>query len=295
MKTLEQTILEASNPHYGIMGEKTKAIASAVREWMKEQNEGLRNIIDTKIATLQAEQPAGIYTINHNATRNTLVDAILSVIPPRMVYDPRPLQAEIDGWKTAARIVELEDQLKQEIWQHAACLTIAETGEKWGKNVQPSAAMMAVYDLKQDYQRLDLEFRTLKNAHKRLADECGNYHKGDRSSSKFTEIKALLDKLRPIRKEQESRIIHARTYIMDHDYGGAISTLSDFLEEMQKAKAIHAEIDSIIEQSQISQMEEQRKEFDNDVPFPDETIEALKEFTKRSSEAYDWAVQNGRR
>lgn len=39
-------------------------------------------------------------------------------------------------------------QRDDEAWMHAACLTIAETGTKWGDNVHPSPAMLAVYRLR---------------------------------------------------------------------------------------------------------------------------------------------------
>ena len=39
------------------------------------------------------------------------------------------------------------DQRDDEAWMHAACLTIAETGEKWGPEVEPSLAMQAVHNL----------------------------------------------------------------------------------------------------------------------------------------------------
>lgn len=41
-----------------------------------------------------------------------------------------------------------------EAWMHAACLTIAETGEKWGDSVVPSLAMKTVYGLRKEYERL---------------------------------------------------------------------------------------------------------------------------------------------
>ena len=42
---------------------------------------------------------------------------------------------------------DILQKLHDEAWMHAACLTIAETGQKWGESVKPSAAMQAVYDL----------------------------------------------------------------------------------------------------------------------------------------------------
>jgi len=41
-----------------------------------------------------------------------------------------------------------ESQRDDEAWMHAACLTIAETGQKWGGIVHPSPAMEAVYRLR---------------------------------------------------------------------------------------------------------------------------------------------------
>jgi len=48
----------------------------------------------------------------------------------------------------AADVEVLERELADERWMHAACLTIAETGQKWGDKVQPSLAMQSVYSLK---------------------------------------------------------------------------------------------------------------------------------------------------
>ncbi len=54
-----------------------------------------------------------------------------------------------------AELADLRDKLTEaiaqrdhEAWMHAACLTIAETGSLWGEGVQPSAAMLAVADLR---------------------------------------------------------------------------------------------------------------------------------------------------
>ena len=41
-----------------------------------------------------------------------------------------------------------------EQWYHAACLTIAETGQKWGDRVEFSLAMTKVYELWHDRERL---------------------------------------------------------------------------------------------------------------------------------------------
>lgn len=93
----------------------------------------------------------------------------------------------------------------------------------------------------------------------------------------LAEIRALLDKLRPIRKHQEgriekvSRLLSDPTISHDNTVIESLGLLQEFLGEMQKAKAVHAEIDSIIEQGQISQMEEQRKAFE-DEPFLIETV-----------------------
>jgi hypothetical protein len=57
--------------------------------------------------------------------------------------------------KAQARVAELEGEhakvmqtWNDEAWMHAACLTIAETGEKWGPSVMPSLAMETVYRLR---------------------------------------------------------------------------------------------------------------------------------------------------
>lgn len=41
-----------------------------------------------------------------------------------------------------------KSQRNDEAWMHAACLAIAETGQRWGENVKPSPAMEAVYNLR---------------------------------------------------------------------------------------------------------------------------------------------------
>jgi len=48
-----------------------------------------------------------------------------------------------------AEIKQLREQRDHECWQHAACLTIAETGERWGECVYPSLAMRKVLQLRQ--------------------------------------------------------------------------------------------------------------------------------------------------
>lgn len=78
MKTLEQVIREASDPHYGVMGEKTKAIASAVREWMREQNEELRDKVHSVV---DRSLNPNCFVTGYSIAK--CVDAILSVIPPR--------------------------------------------------------------------------------------------------------------------------------------------------------------------------------------------------------------------
>lgn len=52
------------------------------------------------------------------------------------------------AWEDKA--TEYKQQRDNEAWMHAACLTIAETGEKWGTSVTPSPAMLAVWTLRQD-------------------------------------------------------------------------------------------------------------------------------------------------
>ncbi len=48
----------------------------------------------------------------------------------------------------SALLYDVKGQHYDEAWMHAACLTIAETGERWGENVKPSPAMEAVYNLR---------------------------------------------------------------------------------------------------------------------------------------------------
>lgn len=111
MKTLEQLVIDtiAQNlQSYKVNAPTAAKIASEIREWMRKQNGGLREVIDTHIATLQAEQPYGVYSINNNQTRENLVDAILSVIPP-----PRDemFQSAIAVYES--RIKELEAEVER--------------------------------------------------------------------------------------------------------------------------------------------------------------------------------------
>ena len=48
----------------------------------------------------------------------------------------------------SALLYDVKGQRNDEAWMHAACLTIAETGQRWGENVKPSPAMEAVYRLR---------------------------------------------------------------------------------------------------------------------------------------------------
>lgn len=64
---------------------------------------------------------------------------------------------------------EIEQQRNDEAWMHAACLTIAETGQKWGDSVHPSLAMSAVYNLRRDR---DWQFEVL-TAHRRFHHKAG--------------------------------------------------------------------------------------------------------------------------
>jgi hypothetical protein len=51
-----------------------------------------------------------------------------------------------------------------EAWMHAACLTIAETGRKWGESVHPSPAMQAVFKLRTERDSLAAQNRELREA-----------------------------------------------------------------------------------------------------------------------------------
>ena len=75
-----------------------------------------------------------------------------------------------------ADVEALEQELADERWMHAACLTIAETGQKWGDKVQPSLAMQLVYSLKCEHTSLvnyiaELEQRLLELERQRGACE----------------------------------------------------------------------------------------------------------------------------
>jgi len=63
-----------------------------------------------------------------------------------------------------ARCEELMEQRGDEAWKHAACLTIAETGQKWGDGVTPSLAMQVVYDLKCEHASLMTSIDDLKRS-----------------------------------------------------------------------------------------------------------------------------------
>ena len=49
---------------------------------------------------------------------------------------------------------EMRQERDDDAWAHAACLTIAETGQKWGPNVTPSLAMQAVHSPYHDREQL---------------------------------------------------------------------------------------------------------------------------------------------
>lgn len=54
-------------------------------------------------------------------------------------------------WREAkdAEIARLREQRDHEAWLNAACLTIAETGERWGDEVQPNLAMRKVLQVRE--------------------------------------------------------------------------------------------------------------------------------------------------
>ena len=66
----------------------------------------------------------------------------------QQMYDASSVDALLA--EQAGEIARLREQRDNEAWKHAACLTIAETGQKWGDNVEPSAAMKAVYNLQRE-------------------------------------------------------------------------------------------------------------------------------------------------
>ena len=78
-----------------------------------------------------------------------------------MDLSPRDCQAINAMLKRLAELeaenTKLSQQRDDEAWMHAACLTIAETGQRWGENVQPSLAMQVVYDLYRKHQALITE------------------------------------------------------------------------------------------------------------------------------------------
>lgn len=62
---------------------------------------------------------------------------------------------------------ELREQRDEEAWKHAACLTIAETGQKWGDDVEPSLAMRAVYNLHQSRNTWMAQTKALRDMEQR--------------------------------------------------------------------------------------------------------------------------------
>lgn len=101
-RTLEQVISEASSS-YDITkhGTRSQAIAAAVREWMKEQNDGLRSAVYDKLCV---RMPVAYPSTDIQS----ITDAILSVIPP-----PRDemFQAAIAVYES--RIKELEAEVER--------------------------------------------------------------------------------------------------------------------------------------------------------------------------------------
>lgn len=88
-RTLEQVVMDASeewcdreaSPYYQVGKREADAIAAAVREWMREQNEGLhREVLDVLRKWADVHYPEIPRSTIYN-----LLDAILSVIPPRTV------------------------------------------------------------------------------------------------------------------------------------------------------------------------------------------------------------------
>ena len=62
----------------------------------------------------------------------------------------------------SALLYDVKGQRNDEAWMHAACLTIAETGQKWGESVNPSPAMEAVYKLRKQCDSLQNENAKLR-------------------------------------------------------------------------------------------------------------------------------------
>lgn len=65
-----------------------------------------------------------------------------------------PELAEVFAEILDSERAEMRQERDDDAWAHAACLTIAETGQKWGPNVTPSLAMQAVHSLYHDREQL---------------------------------------------------------------------------------------------------------------------------------------------
>jgi hypothetical protein len=130
-ETLEQVIMHESSAYWSNIAQyEAKAIAAAVREWMQEQNEGLRKDIYQIIDAIDWE-----------ATSTSIVtDKILSVIPPRRVQSApdreriKELEAEV------ARLKEPQSTYERQI----------ASDEKYAKAIQEEwdalRAKVAKYD-----------------------------------------------------------------------------------------------------------------------------------------------------
>lgn len=153
------------------------SIAAAVREWMREQNEGLRGALTEAVSSGQRTQE--------------IVDAILSVIPPRnqddeilvgwankrieilerenanlrkRLPDPVTLQTEMEKWQ-ASRIKELEEELQsyKDLWTRedsvrkeleAQCIQLDEE-LSWFKGENSALRVR----LEEERKRLDMSVR----------------------------------------------------------------------------------------------------------------------------------------
>jgi hypothetical protein len=86
-----------------------------------------------------------------NGKKNMIVDLDLlsELLSGRIPVGNNELPPE----DVTALLYDVKKQRDDESWMHAACLTIAETGQKWGENVRPSLAMEAVYRMRMQNER----------------------------------------------------------------------------------------------------------------------------------------------
>lgn len=140
------------------------------------------------------------------------VDAILAALPPQedRSVDPVTLQTHMEKWQAEeiGRLRAENDELRKKAADWDALM---ETG-KYPAELREPAEVTTIVD-----------------------------------AIRIQEVTALLNELRPIRKEQEGRIERAIEAINKRlGVSKAIEILQEFLSEMQKAKSIHSKLDVLL-------------------------------------------------